>query len=270
VLRKTIPAICATLLATALCGAQAAGAVAISQHDGLTWADVASGGQVLHFVVDTGATVSCVNLAAARRLGLPLGAPEQVAAVGGGTIAYRCAGFIASAGGMALPSEVLVLDLSGPARACSQPIDGLIGADFFRGKTVRIDFANGRLTRVDRLSAGAGIPLRFANGALCAPVAVDGGAPLWTRIDTGCTDALDWCGAAGSRARGPGRSVALAASRRQSMLADVNVGATLLRDLPVKTRSRAIFPGEAGLLGNAALSRYRITIDGITRRLLLE
>jgi hypothetical protein len=40
--------------------------------------------------------------------------------------------------------------------------------------------------------------------------------------------------------------------------------------LPVKWWKREIFPGEAGLLGNGALSKYRVTIDGIGKRLVLE
>jgi hypothetical protein len=242
----------------------------ISQHDGLVWADVDCNGTTLHFVVDTGAASSCIDLAAARRLGIRLGPPLNVAGVGGRTTGYDCTGFAASVGGMRLPGEVVALDLSGPARACSQPIDGLIGADFFMGKVVRIDYARGTLTRVDGMGCVDGIRLRFANGVICAPVAVDGGAPRWTRLDTGCTDALDWCGKAGALRKGAGRTVALASSAKNALLADVAVGSAQLHDVPVKMHGREIFPGEAGLLGNAALSRYRVTIDGIRARLSLE
>ena len=156
------------------------------------------------------------------------------------------------------------------ARACSEPIDGLIGADFFRGKVVRIDYAQKVLALEKGIEGGTGTPLYFANGVICAPVAVNGGPVRWTRLDTGCTDALDWCGGAGCRAKGAGNSVALATSDGNAIEADVAVGTIRLHDVPVRMRQREIFPGEAGLLGNAALSRYRVTIDGIGKRLVLE
>ena len=273
--RRTIFAALIIFAVTAV-GGYGVEAVHVALHDGLAWADVNYGGNTLHFVVDTGAASSCINLAVAKRLGVRLGSPLTVAGVGGETTGYRCTGFHASVGrlgggGDLLPETVVALDLSGPSRACSEKIDGLIGADFFRGKVMRIDYARGVLSRVEGLPAG-GIetPLRFSNGVMCAPVAVEGGRAQWTRLDTGCTDALDWCGGVCCRSKGAEKSVALASFSRTTTLAEVTVGTARLHDLPVILRKREIFPGEAGLLGNAALSRYRVTIDGIGNRLVLE
>ncbi len=246
----------------------AAEVATISLRDGLVWADVACNGTTLHFVVDTGAVSSCVNLAAAKRAGLRLGEAVNVAGVGGRAIGYRCTGFQASVGGMRLPGEVLALDLSGPARACSRPIDGLIGTDFFKGSVVRIDYAHGELIRGAAPAGEAIVPLRFAQGVICVPVAVDGMRSRWTRLDTGCTDALIWCAGISGRAKSASRSVALASASHGTMPADVVVGGMATYDMPVQWCNREIFPGEAGLLGNAALCRYRaITIDGIRKRL---
>jgi hypothetical protein len=251
--------------------APAAGAaVAIQFHDGLVWADVDAGGTKLHFVVDTGAASSCVNLAAAKKLGLRLGDEINVVGVGGRTIGYECTGFQATAGGMRLPSVVVALDLSGPARGCQEMIDGLIGADFFRGKVMRIDYARGLLSREEGVGEGRGTPLRFEDGVMCVRVAVNGEEARWTRLDTGCTEALYWCDGADCRRKGARESVALASWRGSEIPADVRVGTARLEDVPVKVREREIFPGEAGLLGNGALSRYRVTIDGIAKRLVLE
>ncbi len=249
----------------------AAGAdVPIALHDGLVWADVDCGGTHLHFVVDTGAASSCINLAAARRLGIRLGDDLTVVGVGGRTTGYQCTGFHATVGGMRLPREVVALDLSGPSRGCRQEIDGLIGADFFRGKVVRIDYASGLLSRVEEAPAGSGTPLRFEDGVICVPVAVNGKQARWTRLDTGCTEALYWCDGADCRRKGSRESVALASWGGSAIPAEVTVGTARLDDVPVRIRDREIFPGEAGLLGNGALSRYRVTIDGIGKRLLLE
>lgn len=248
-----------------------ADAAPIALHDGLVWADVDCAGKTLHFVVDTGAECTCVNLEAARRLGMRLGSPLDVAGVGGRTIGYRCAGFQASMGGMQLPEQVIALDLSAPARGCSEAIDGLIGADFFQDKLVRIDYRRNALVREKRLAGTNGTRLRFANGVICVPVAVNGGRARWTRLDTGCTDALDWCEGAGSGPKGADKTVALASAIGNALQAEVTVGKTHLHDVPVKLHNREIFPGEAGLLGNATLCRYgAVTIDGIGKRLVLE
>jgi len=251
-------------------------AVHIALHNGLVWADVECGGKTLHCVVDTGAASSCVDLAAAKRAGLRLGSAVTVAGVDGWTKGYRCVEFQGSLGGMKLPADVVALDLSGPSRECSREIDGLIGADFFEGKVVRIDYAKGVLSREEGLRSSSATPLRFANGVICAPVAVNGGGTRWTRLDTGCTDALDWCeGGCGCPKKPAGKSMALASAMGAPApwrgVAEVSVGTEQLHHVPVTMRSREIFPGEAGLLGNGALSKYRaMTIDGIGKRLVLE
>jgi hypothetical protein len=48
------------------------------------------------------------------------------------------------------------------------------------------------------------------------------------------------------------------------------VGITRFHAVPVKMLAREIFLGEAGLLGNVALSKDLVTIDGIGNRLLLQ
>jgi hypothetical protein len=270
VFRKTLFIILAALTLSALHGFGSDSAP-ISLRDGLVWADVNCGGTTLHFVVDTGAVSSCLNLAAARRLGLQLGYPMEVSGVGGMALGYRCAGFQGKVGAMKLPGQVLALDLSGPARACSQPIDGLIGADFFQTNFVTIDYARGVLTRAGPATDGIAVRMRFENGVISVPVAVNGSRPRWTRLDTGCTDALIWCSPGTRRILCARHSVALASSTQSGPLAMVSVGHTAPHTLPVKWRTREIFPGEAGLLGNATLSRYRaITIDGSGKRLILS
>jgi hypothetical protein len=51
----------------------------------------------------------------------------------------------------------------------------------------------------------------------------------------------------------------------------VDFGGHTFRDVPTGIHRTAIFPGEAGLLGNGLLSNFsRVTIDAKTGRLILE
>src|SRR5260370_36460093 len=55
-----------------------------------------------------------------------------------------------------LPNRLLALDLGKLSRSCACRVDGLIGADFFRGRSVQIDFraSKVRLIGSDMPSAG--------------------------------------------------------------------------------------------------------------------
>jgi predicted aspartyl protease len=63
--------------------AQAPCELAIQFRDGLLWAEVyvPQSKEPLHFLVDSGASASVVNLSTARRLGLKLGPKVKVTAV---------------------------------------------------------------------------------------------------------------------------------------------------------------------------------------------
>ena len=167
-------------------------------RDGMVWLKVAVAGksEPLDFLLDSGASASVLDLSAARRLGLKLGARQDVQGVHSRSLAYRVEVFAAHASSIAIPSSLLAVDLSGPSRACHQRIDGLLGADFFRGRIVQIDFASQTIRLLQRSEvneAGCEIlPLTTRNDALCARVCVDGNAPEWLRLDTGCNTTLEW------------------------------------------------------------------------------
>ena len=110
--------------------------------DGMIWMKVSVAGQStpLNFLLDSGAGGSVLDLAAARRLGLKLGARQTVLGVQSRSCAYPVEGFGASVAGVPIASSLLAINLSGPSRGCHQRIDGLLGADFFRDRIVQIDF----------------------------------------------------------------------------------------------------------------------------------
>src|ERR1700728_1738182 len=113
-------------------------------HDGFIWLRVStmSNAQPLNFLLDTGASVSVIDLAAARRLGLKLGERVSVMGVNSATEGYWPQKLNATLDGVCLPKNYLGVDLATLGNACSMPIDGLLGLDFFDGKAIQIDFVS--------------------------------------------------------------------------------------------------------------------------------
>lgn len=251
-------------------GAFAANEVKIEHAHGLLWTTVSAKGQSFHFVIDTGASVTVLSPEAARRLDMPWGRPTRVEAIGGTARGYQSSEFPGLLAGLALPSKVLVMDLSGPSQSCGRVIDGLIGADFFLGKIAQLDYQAGTLRFLDHVPAGANaVPSRFESGVICLRLAPVGSKAGWARLDTGCTDALHWTDRRLSRASTP-PSIALASSNNAAVCTSVQIGDQQLERVPVVYESSAFFSNEAGLAGNPLLSHFRVTIDGIRRRLYLE
>jgi hypothetical protein len=227
--------------------------------DGLIWVKVKPAGaaQPLNFILDTGAGSSVLDLGTARKLGATFTSRERVQRVGEGVAAFRVTGFAAELAGIPVDSAPLALDLSETSALCSRRIDGLIGHDFFRDRIVQIDFKE-RCIRIldaaDPRGSCADISLRVRNSALCVPVSLNGSRAKWTRLDTGCDGGLHWV----DRTGGLG------------VRATVALGQEEIARVPTEFHRSAIFPSEAGLVGNAILSNYRITIDAINGRLLLH
>jgi hypothetical protein len=242
---------------------------------GMIWVNVSAAGQSapLHFLLDSGASVSVLDLGTARRLGATLGAGQSVQGVHSRGTAYRLPGFSAEVAGVAVPSSILALDLSAVSAECHRHIDGLLGADFFRGRVVQIDYAAQKvrlLARSEVRPASAEVPLSVRNGVFCARVSVGGSQPEWTRVDTGCNSALQWVAsplAAGQPARA---TIGVGSGNASSACTDVRLGEERLSGVKVGLHARPIFPGEAGLLGGGVLSRFASVIfDAPGQRLLL-
>jgi hypothetical protein len=143
----------------------------------------------LNFLLDSGASSSVLNIQTARRLNLKLGSRQPVHGVHSQTLAYRISGFNAEKAGITLPESLLAIDLSGVSKTVHQPIDGLLGADFFRGRIVQIDFAARKVRVLDYAQPSARsavLPIKWCNNAICMPVGIAGNSPQWMRLDTGC------------------------------------------------------------------------------------
>lgn len=241
---------------------------------GYLWLKVQPAGhrEALNFILDSGAASSVLDLGAARRLNSKLGRQVPVQGVHSRTTARRVERFDAQAGSIALPQSLLALDLSMVSRTCARPIDGLLGADFFRERIVQIDFAARKLRILDRAPTNGCLtilPMKQSNGTFCVPVGVNENPSRWMRVDTGCDSALEWVVNGASDQRRSGTSIGLTNIRSRSLVAEIQLGSHILAGVKTGLHDQQMFPGEAGLLGNALLARFCVTIDAPGSRLLL-
>jgi Aspartyl protease len=245
-------------------------------REGLVWISVTVPGadRPLNFLFDTGAQVSVLDLATARRLHLALGARVAVRGVETLTEGFWPQSLRAMADGVVLPSTFLALDLSNLSRACKEPLDGLIGADFLRGRIVQIDYKARRIRVLGsdaNLARARWAPIDVRRCGMRIQVRVNDGPAHWFRIDTGCATPLQWVNATvGSSARDAKIAVGLTRINIPQVRAEVNIGGYVFRNVRAGIHPRPIFPGEFGLVGNGLLSRFGVvTFDARSGRLLL-
>jgi len=246
-------------------------------QDGLIWLKVELAGKKerLNFLLDSGASVSAIDLYTAHTLGVNLGDRQSVEGVSGQGFAYRVNNFQAIAGGIALPEPVLAIDLGTVSECCHQHIDGILGVDFFRDRIVQIDFNTGKICllancEVDTANCET-LPIRMCNGAICVPVRIAGNPVQWMRLDTGCDSALEWVVRGTEKRRMSGPSIGLSGSSVHYINTSARLGKHSFNDIAAGIHTKQIFPGEDGLLGNGLLSKFCcLTIDERKSRVIFE
>ncbi len=273
--------LCAVLIfAAALARVQAA-SVSLSEfpfefREGLLWVEVnvPQSRKSLNFLVDTGAGVSVINLSTAKRIGLKLGRQVMVHGVRTVLTGYWQQRMLAKVGEVELPREYLAVDLDKLSSSCERPVDGLVGADFFRGRVVQIDFEAQRirLLKPEKAGkAGESLPLHLRSCGMRVPIRVNDHKRQWVRLDTGCATALQWV-TSDVRPEQCGRKMAIGLVEISIPQTEttVGIGEHKFGNVPTGLHETAIFPGEAGLLGNGLLSRFStITIDAKAGRVIL-
>ena len=235
---------------------------------------VAGKSEPLNFLLDSGAGASVLDLGAAQRLGIKLGASQSVQGVSGRSTAYRVKDFAARAADVAIPSSLLAVDLSGPSRACHQRIDGLLGADFFRNRIVQIDYAAHTIRLLERNEVNAAgcevLPLTVRNDAFCAHVSVNGNSSEWMRLDTGCNTALEWVVTGDKAKKLGGTTLGIHSGSVREIHTDIQLGEKRITAVKTGIHTGQMFAGEAGLIGNGLLSRFTVTFDAAKRRCLIS
>ena len=229
----------------------------------------------MNFLFDTGAEISVINADTAAALGLSAGREIYVQGVQAITTGHWPVRLAAKAGNVELPAKYLSLDLSQLSHSCSRPLDGLLGADFIRGKVVEIDFKSHLLRFEDKISPAKtdiNLPMKSSSSCFCVPVSVNHQSKQWVRLDTGCATALQWVTSnAGISTKSEKPAIGLAGLSIPQTQTTVSLGGKQFDQIPTGVHSHAIFAGEAGLLGNDFLSRFKmVTIDTKSARLVLS
>jgi hypothetical protein len=246
-------------------------------REGLIWVKVrvSNSDEPLNFLLDTGAGVSVIDWRTMTRLGLKAGRKVLVRGVQNTVDGFWPVHAKATLDGIPLPKDFLAVDLDALSRACKMPVHGLIGADFFRGRTVQIDFVEEKIRPLNsyRPSANAeALPLEIRPCGMCVPVAVNGGLPQRMRLDTGCASAFQWVTANVRLDQCSSQmAIGLAAVSVPQASATVRLGTSTFENVPAGIHEKAIFCGESGLLGNGLLSRFRsVIVDAKEGRVVLQ
>ena len=246
-------------------------------REGLLWIEVniPQSEKPLHFLLDTGAGASVINLSTAKRLGLKLGQEVTVRGVDTTLPGYWEEPLSANVCNIALPSKYLAVDLGKLSSSCEQPVDGLVGADFFCDHVVQIDFEAQRIRLLKPEKTGKfdeTLPLQVRRCGMRVPITVNNHKRQWVRLDTGCARSLQWV----TSEVNPNQctrqtAIGLAEISILESKTDVRIGEQEFQDVPTGLHETAIFPGEAGLLGNGLLSRFsKVTVDAKAGRVTLE
>jgi hypothetical protein len=275
-MRFFLCALLAALLLALSARSEVLGEIHCQYRDDLIWlkVDVAGKSEPLNFLLDSGAGISAIDLRTARSLGLHLGNRQTVQGVNGQCFAYRLNDLQAVSGGIVLPKSILAIDLRALSNCCDQPVDGILGVDFFRSRIVQIDFTEGRIRILEKCDPNLAnceiLPIRMCKDALCVPVRVAGNPAQWMRLDTGCDAALEWV-VSGTEKQQTGRSsIGLSGVSVRHIDTSVQLGKQFFNAVTTGVHREQIFPGEDGLLGNALLSKFRLTIDQPGKRVIFE
>jgi hypothetical protein len=246
-------------------------------REGLLWVEVTipQSDKPLNFLLDTGAGVSAINLNTAKRIGLKLGQEITVHGVETMLTGYWEQQMSAKVGDVQLPHKYLAVDLEKLSHSCERPVDGLVGMDFFRGHIVQIDFDAQKIRLLKSEKAEKTdevLQLEMRPCGMRVPVEVNDHKNQWVRLDTGCATALQWV-TTEVRTEQCTRQMAigLAEISIPQTTTTVAIGERQFKNVPTGLHETAIFPGEAGLLGNGLIARFSaVTIDAKAGRVILK
>jgi len=262
-------------LASLQAGAGTLAEIPLQPRDGFLWlkVHVAGHGDPLNFILDSGAASSVLDINVAKQLKVKLGRFVSVQGVFSQTTGRRIAKFSAQTAGLTVPERIIAFDLRAIGATCHQRVDGLLGADFFQGRVVQIDYQAMTVRILNRAEPDANctaLPMRMSNGTFCIPVTVSESRSQWMRVDTGCDSALEWVAHRSGKEKFSGSSIGLTGGAAGTVLKEIRLGKRTLTQVKTGLHGQQMFPGEDGLLGNRLLAGFRVTFDVPRGLLFLE
>ena len=153
-------------------------------------------GHAVEVVLDTGASVTTLDRAYARSIGLPEGLKVTARGAGGTVDAEVVSGVSLEIGGMRFDKmTVAVMDLSLVSRGIGRPLNVVVGREFFNSAVVSIDWSASRLNVSSHQAfrpapAAAELTLSRIGPFNTIPVAIAGAEPINALLDLGNGAAL--------------------------------------------------------------------------------
>jgi hypothetical protein len=246
-------------------------------REGLIWIDVSVPGigKTLSFMLDSGAEVSVIDLRVAQGLGLKQGNLVSVRGVKSSVNGYWPEHLAARLGDVSLPKDFLAVNLSDLSKACKCGVDGLLGADFFKGRVVQINFQEQKihvLKSANPTACEESLPLQVRSSGMLIRIQVNSGKSQKVRLDTGCASPLQWVSSkTPSEPYAKQIAVGMTEVSMPLIRTSVRIGDSVFTSVPTGVQDRQIFSGEDGLLGTPLLARFAVvTIDTLAKRLLLR
>lgn len=142
-------------------------------------------------LLDTGASVTVLDRAYARSIGIPEGRKVTGRGAGGTVEAEVVPGVTLEVGGMRFEDmTVSVMDMQPVARAIGRPLNLVLGRDLFNNAVISFDWAGNRLqvSAPQHFSPRAGateLPLKRNGPFNTIPVSILGAAPIDALLDLG-------------------------------------------------------------------------------------
>lgn len=226
----------------------------------------------MNFVLDSGAEQTVLDAHVAKELQIKLTKGERVRTVHGSQRACRAETIHIDSGtsrnSFRFSTRPLVIDLSKESRALRSRIDGLLGADFFEGRSVKIDFKKSRIHVWSTWKPephAIKLTLSRSHGAMFLSLTAAASPLQRVRLDTGCSRSLCWTP--------PVRSSSLRWGWRngKTIKVDVTLGPLSMSNVPTDVYRQPLFPGEDGLLGTGFLRLFdSVWIDSTNNRIAFE
>jgi hypothetical protein len=237
--------------------------------------------RTLHFIVDTGFTISAVDTAYQSYLGNQVDTYTAVSPLGQKDVpVYPCPALSIAGQPVAL-EEVVQLDLTRLRQITGQPCDGILGSDWFAKNVVAIDFDNHTLTlekETPEIVKQTFVPVSVSltNGYYLMGVDVNH-HPFDLMIDTGDSGSLSlnqhvWQEVFGTnQTKTAGATVADAvnnvAQTEVGVVAQMSVAGLNYRNLHAMLIKNARRPSRLGL---RFFQRHNVTFDFAAGRLYLQ